>query len=179
MGASGVAHEGQEPFRRALQDLSSIDLDPVPMPPEDDDRLTLAHVESAHTGTRVVVTVELALGGRRTSGTAEEASTAQAAHRTAASATLLALQDLTIPRTVEMHLDWVDVLWPPSRLRPSVVHVAVAFRTAEGEQLLMGSAVVGDDPAAAAARATLDAVNRRLTPMLPAAGESPGAGTRD
>lgn len=159
--------EGQEAFRRALQELSFIDLDHVPAQPTEGERLTLAHVQAAHTRSDVVVSVQLRLGARRTSGTVEEPSGPQAIHRAAASATLQALQGLTIPRTVELHIDWVDVLWAPTRSRPSVVHVAVAFRTAEGEQLLMGSAILGDDDAEAAARAALDAVNRRLSPLLP------------
>jgi hypothetical protein len=44
--------------------------------------------------------------------------------------------------------------------------VAVRLASDRGDEHLLGAAVVRDDPEAAVVRATLDAVNRRVEPLL-------------
>jgi hypothetical protein len=55
---------------------------------------------------------------------------------------------------------------PEPRADPARVLVGVRFRAGHGDEHLLGVSVVRDDPEHAVVRATLDAVNRRVEPLL-------------
>jgi DNA polymerase III alpha subunit (gram-positive type) len=48
----------------------------------------------------------------------------------------------------------------------SVVNVAITYIDRNGEQLLIGSSIVSGDMKEAVVKATLDAVNRRITRLM-------------
>ena len=50
--------------------------------------------------------------------------------------------------------------------RDEVVLVVVSMASQQGMEVMAGAAVVRDDPRTAVARATLDAVNRRVEPFV-------------
>lgn len=149
----------------ALRELSSLDLEALevhaPQPAGDRPALLDVGTDEGHASRRVVVT--LRHRGQRVETAEQATDTAHGAERAAARATVAALRALLPPSVAELHLDWIDVLEGPTPNRPHVVHCAIALRTASGEDLLVGSAVVRDGARAdAAARAVLDAVNRRF-----------------
>lgn len=114
------------------------------------------------------VTVQLRVAGRTITGTAEGMATRRATLRTAAAAALLALRQV-VPHDFRLQLDWLEVVEGVGPDRPDMVHAAVTCLSGEGEETFLGSAMVRDDLREAAVRATLDALNRRLTMLLPAA----------
>jgi hypothetical protein len=150
----------------ALRHLGSIDLEPVPAEQARAGRVRLVDVRVQEQESASSVVVTLAHGSRTVDGVARGGGGEFGSCRTAATAALDALVQLLVPHSAQLHLDWVSVLSPPSPQRPPVVHVTVALRTAAGEQLLAGSALVRDHLVDAAVRAALDSVNRCTTPLL-------------
>ena len=112
-----------------------------------------------------VVEVSLEIDGRRVIGRAEGLATRQATLVTTAAAALTALREL-LPNDVRVQLDWLEVTEPGSPGRLPLVQSAVTCLTREGEELYVGSALARGDIREAAVRATLDAINRRLTHLL-------------
>ncbi len=92
--------------------------------------------------------------------------TTQDTLRAVAEATVLALAQLTEPR-LEAGVDGVE--HDARGVAPRVI-VAVSVLGAWGEEPLLGVAVVRDDVERAVVRATLDALNRRIAPLLTAVG---------
>lgn len=116
------------------------------------------------------VTVTLVCAERAMRASATGLATQRQTPRTAARAALVALQGF-LPPGVRVDLDWLEVARMPGLGRPDLVHVAVLCLSAEGEDTVVGTAVVRGDAGEAAVRATLDALNRRLErPALPLAG---------
>lgn len=109
--------------------------------------------------TRVVVT--LAIGSRAYTGAAEGLATRRSTPKTAATATLSALQEL-LPATLRVQLEWLDVMEPTEAGRPAIVQSAVTCLSRAGEEVYIGTAIVRTDLREAAVRATLDALNRQL-----------------
>jgi hypothetical protein len=104
------------------------------------------------------VEVILDMEGRQISGRAGGLSTPGSELRIAAVATLNALQNI-VPDTVRFEFEWAQV----SRAGEELVQVGVAYLTStSGPRRLYGSAAVVTDRRVAAARATLDALNRQL-----------------
>jgi hypothetical protein len=150
----------------ALRDLSSLDLEAVAVRREPGgDRPALLAVDTREDLEPPRVSVVLRHRGQRVERLERLGAGPRAEARAAARATVGALRDLLPPGVAEVHLDWVELLAPPTPNRPSVLHATVALRTAAGEELLAGSAVLRDEEAVCAARAVLDAVNRRLAQM--------------
>jgi hypothetical protein len=160
----GPASAADEAAWAALRELGSIDLDTVEVSGRRTagDRPALLEVDRSD---EAQVTVVLRHRGQRVEGVQRAGPELRDVERAAARATIEAVLALLPPRVAELHLDWFDVLAPPTPSRDSVVHVAVAVRTATGEDVLVGSALVRDDAGWAAARAVLDAVNRRFTDL--------------
>jgi hypothetical protein len=107
------------------------------------------------------VEVTLSVEGRPVVGRVAGLSTTTGTLRTAAFATLAALDEL-IGSDARVQLDWLEVLEVGAPGRPHVVSAAVTFLTRDGAEVHVGSAIVRGDEREAAVRATLDALNRRL-----------------
>ena len=157
----------------ALREVGSVDLDSVAAPRgRSGERPVLQAVDVDPTN---LVTVELRHRGRRAVATEEGGEQPRGVERAAARATVRALADLLPPGVAELHLDWIEILAPPTPQRPHAVHATVALRSGSGEVLLAGSALFTDDAVGAAARSVLDAVNRRFSELT--AGPSYDRGT--
>jgi hypothetical protein len=158
-----------EAARQALRELGSLDLEAVEVTGSRTMGQRPALLDVQAEDPPGYVTVVLRHHGRRVEATEEGSVAPHRVERTASRATIAALRQLLPERVAELHLDVVDVIDPATPNRPAVVHCAVALRTASGEDLLVGSAVVrgtdANDDAHAAARAVLDAVNRRFSEL--------------
>lgn len=130
-----------------------------PIPPVPLRRVAVAELAMSADGLGVAVTVTLVQGRVAHSGTAECLPTPAATHRAVATATLRALSDL-LPPEVRLEVDAV-ALAPVGD--GTVALVRVIWLSAEGAEHLTGSSEVRDDARHAVIRATLDAVNRRLS----------------
>jgi hypothetical protein len=84
-------------------------------------------------------------------------------HRAVATAALHAVEQL-VGNQARFEVDNVEVT---AVGRDRTVLVTVTMVTGKGTDRLTGSAVVREDVRQAAIRAALDAVNRRLEPLLP------------
>ncbi len=120
------------------------------------------------------VEVTLSFEGRPVVGRAAGLSTALGTLRTAAAATLAALEEL-IGSDARVQLDWLEVVEVGAPGRPEVVSAAITFLTRGSEEIHVGSALVRGDEREAAVRATLDALNRRLEQRV-GASSGPQAG---
>jgi hypothetical protein len=130
------------------------------------ERPVLDDVDAVERERDTVVVVTLSFRGRRVVGTRRSGHASTQVDRAASEATLEALAQVVPPRRVEWHVDRTEVLGPATAHRPAVVHGAIAVRTARGEEMLVGAALVRTSTYDAAARATLDAVNRRLDQLV-------------
>lgn len=125
-------------------------------------RASITHLDIAHHERQVHVTIGLSRDDHRAEGTARTPSGAQDLLRTVAEATARALQQLAVLPFV---LEVLEVEHAPDEDPPRML-VAVRLASHRGDEHLLGAAVVRDDPEAAVVRATLDAVNRRVEPLL-------------
>jgi hypothetical protein len=151
---------------KALRDLAAMEIRAVSVrPPAVSHRPNVAAVETDEHGSDTTVTVKLQLGDNGFSGSARGPSNIPAICRSAAEATLRALDDV-LAGVALARIDWLDSSQSPSFDQPHIMHVAVLFRTADGEDLLIGSAVIRGVEYEAAVRATLDAVNRQVEMLL-------------
>jgi hypothetical protein len=125
-------------------------------------RLAIARLTLSADGLAVTAAVTLVRAGVEHTGTAEGPSTGTAVHRTVAEATLRAIAEV-LGRDHRLDVDAVSI----TALGPEQVAVVqVTWLTAEGSERLTGASEVRDDVRQAVIRATLDAVNRRLTSAL-------------
>lgn len=109
-------------------------------------------------GTEKRIRVEIKGAGRLVSGEARERTDNPSAFRTAANATIQAINKL-IGQQLDARLEYAE----PLRLDTNdVLIVIVTCFTDKGEEKFVGSSFVGNRPAESAARATLDALNRRI-----------------
>lgn len=122
-------------------------------------RVAVAELALSADGLGVVATVTLVHDGAAHVGTADGLPTPAATYRAVATATLRALADLVVPG-LRLEVDAV-ALAPVGD--GTVALVRVIWLTAEGAEHLTGSSEVRDDARHAVIRATLDAVNRRLS----------------
>jgi hypothetical protein len=125
-------------------------------------RASITHLDIVHAGPDVRVTIGLAHDDHRVEGSARTTPELERVLWAVAEATAAALQQLTV-RAVELEV--VEVA-PEPRADPARVLVGVRFRAGQGDEHLLGVSVVRDDPERAVVRATLDAVNRRVEPLL-------------
>lgn len=160
---SGSDDPSRDRLLAELREIGSLDLESTPSDERSPvSRPALDDVDVVERERDTVVVVTLSDAGRRVVGTTGTGHASGQVDRAAAEATLLALDELAPPGRAEWYVDRVELLGPPSPHRPAVVHVTVATRTAHGHELLAGSALVRTTSHEAAARATLDALNRRL-----------------
>lgn len=133
-------------------------------------RLVFQRLQLRVAGLEVRCSVTLTGSGRDVTGEAAGAANSSGTLRAVSGATLRAVERLaTVPVRLEIeHLELV------STGSVATVLVSLTMLTPAGGSRLTGAALVRQDVRQAAARATLDAVNRRAGPLLGPAGGSAG-----
>lgn len=158
----------------ALSDIGSIDLDTVAVTSARStrehgaDRPALVDVDTAASHVETRVAVELRHRGRRTRVTATAGTEEHVVLLAVARATAAAVVELLPTGVAELQVDWVHAIEPPTPNRPAVMHCSAVLRTAAGQEVLAGSAVVRHTRYHTMARALLDAVNRRFAQLIAA-----------
>jgi hypothetical protein len=126
-------------------------------------RPAIQRMHLVSSGLDVTATVTLSYGGVASPGEATGTATQSGVHRAVALATLRAVEQLlAVPARFE--LEHIEVT-PTGRDRTVVVTLTMLGRA--GSERLTGAAAVREDVRQAVIRATLDALNRRLEPLLP------------
>lgn len=125
-------------------------------------RPTIERVEVVTSGLSVSSAVTLGLGGRSETGRAEGMASAAGVHRTVATATLDALQEL-VEGSARFQLEHVEIA---AAAGERTALALVTMLTERGGEQLSGSSVVREDQRQAVIRAVLAAVNRRVEPLL-------------
>jgi hypothetical protein len=131
--------------------------------PRDGRRPVISRMQLVSSGLDVTATVSLSYHGELIRGECTGTATQSGVHRAVATAALKALEQL-LGDKARFEVDHVDVT-PSGRDRTVLVSVTMVSPT--GTDRLTGSAVVREDVRQATIRAALDAVNRRLEPLLP------------
>ena len=142
-----------------IEDAASVD---VPAQPSGR-RPVISRMQLVSSGLDVTATVQLSYRDRQVSGESTGTATQSGVHRAVATAALHAIEQL-VGDQARFEVDQVEVT-PVGRDR--TVLVTVTMVSSSGTDRLTGSAVVREDVRQAAIRAALDAVNRRLEPLLP------------
>lgn len=125
-------------------------------------RLAIQRVELVSAGLGVAVTVALTRQGRTIVGEAEGAATQTGVHRSVATATLRAVETVA-EGLARFEVEHIEI----TRSGPDqTVLVVLTMVTGRSNQRLSGTSVVREDVRQAVVRAVLDAVNRRMEPML-------------
>ncbi len=137
---------------------------PVPALPDGrfDRQVAIARLALSADGLGVTATVTLTRGGHELVGSVHGSASPAAVQRIVAGATLAALAELLGP---ERRVDVEAVAMAPVG-DGTVAVVQVLWATVEGSERLTGAAEVRGNPRQAVIRATLDAVNRRLSALL-------------
>ena len=130
---------------------------PADVQPVAVNRVTIATIAVESAGAFAQVMITLDSGGVRTSGSSRGPAGADNRARIVARATLTAVAQL-----VDLDAAEIDQAQVVSLGGREVAVCTVTFVTAQGEQVVSGSAVVRNDPADAVARGVLDALNRRM-----------------
>ena len=126
-------------------------------------RPIISRMQLVSSGLEVTATVSLVYQDNVVRGEATGTATQSGVHRAVATAALRALEQLVDTRA-RFEVDQVEVTpVGPDR----TVMVSVTMVSGGGTDRLTGSAVVREDIRQATIRAALDAVNRRLEPLLP------------
>ena len=113
-------------------------------------------------GLGVTTSVSLSWQGNAFLGESSAAATPSSVHRSVATATLRALEEV-VGSAARFELEQLEI----NQLGPDrAVVVVVAMLTRLGSERLTGVSVVREDVRQAVIRATLDALNRRLESLL-------------
>lgn len=126
-------------------------------------RPVISRMQLVSSGLEVTATVSLIYQDAVVRGESTGTATQSGVHRAVATAALRALEQL-VDAKARFEVDQVEVT-PNGRDR--TVLVAVTMVSGGGTDRLTGTAVVREDVRQATVRAALDAVNRRLEPLLP------------
>jgi len=139
---------------------------PTPEVPEQPNgrRPVISRMQLVSSGLDVTATVSLSYRAETVRGESTGSATQTGVHRAVATAALRALEQL-VDAKVRFEVDQVEVT-PNGRDRTVLVSVTMVS-TGGSTDRLTGSAVVREDVRQATIRAALDAVNRRLEPLLP------------
>jgi hypothetical protein len=132
------------------------------LPAQAGKRPIISRMQLVSSGLEVTATVSLSLRDATVQGQATGTATQIGVQRAVATGTLRALEQL-IADKARFELEHVEVTRSG---RDRTALVAVTMVTASGTDRLTGSAVVREDARQAVIRAVLDAVNRRLEPLL-------------
>ena len=125
-------------------------------------RPAIARMHLVSSGLEVTATVSLTSGERTSAGEARGTASPSGVHRAVANATLRAVE-LLVDDRVRFELDHLEVT--PMGAERTVV-VALTLLSGRGTERLTGAAAVREDVRQAVIRATLDALNRRVEPLL-------------
>ena len=126
-------------------------------------RPVISRMHLVSSGLDVSAEVSLTYHDRTVTGESTGTATQTGVHRAVATAALHALEQL-LDGKAKFEVDHVEVT-PVGRDRTVLVSVTMVSGT--GTDRLTGSAVVREDVRQAVIRGALDAVNRRLEPLLP------------
>jgi hypothetical protein len=126
-------------------------------------RPVISRMQLVSSGLDVTATVSLTYREETVRGESTGTATQTGVHRAVATAALRALEQL-LDAKARFEVDQVDIS-PSGRDRTVLVSVTMVSGT--GTDRLTGSAVVREDVRQATIRAALDAVNRRMEPLLP------------
>jgi IMP dehydrogenase/GMP reductase len=126
-------------------------------------RPVISRMQLVSSGLDVTATVVLAYRDQTAHGESTGTATQSGVHRAVATAALHAIEEL-IGNKARFEVDTVEV---NAAGRDRTVLVSVTMVSGTGTDRLTGSAIVREDVRQAAIRAALDAVNRRLEPLLP------------
>jgi hypothetical protein len=125
-------------------------------------RAAIRDLVTRHGDDDVEVTATLEVGDRRGRAAVRAVPTRRGIWRAVAEATVAALRELTGD-----HLRaGVDRISVASHEDPGTVTVVLTVLSDRGEETLLGASLLRDDPQSAVMRATLDALNRRVEPLL-------------
>lgn len=130
--------------------------------PTDRRRVAINRMQIVSSGLEIKASVSLAMGTSIVAGEATGAATQSGVYRAVVTATMRALEELTGHRA-RFELEGVDTSTAGGE---RTVLVFVTMLSSRGTERLSGSAMVREDVRQAYIRATLDAVNRRLEPLL-------------
>jgi hypothetical protein len=125
-------------------------------------RLVIQRVQLVSAGLGIAATVTLRLEGRDYSGEADGAATTTGVHRSVATATLHAVEQVLGDRA-RFEVEHVEIASAAGERTALVVLTMVTDR---GGERLSGASVVREDMRQAVIRATLAAVNRRIETMI-------------
>ncbi|MFP4235635.1 MAG: hypothetical protein ACLFUG_11985 [Nitriliruptoraceae bacterium] len=131
-------------------------------------RASIARTAITRGADHVQVAIALAREDREVVGTGRTRPGGVEVLEAIAEATTVALRQLTVR---PIGLEVLEVLPEPPG-DPARMLVRVRLQAGRGDEELLGAAAVRGDPEAAVVRATLDAVNRRVEPLLMAAAEA-------
>jgi hypothetical protein len=126
-------------------------------------RPVISRMQLVSSGLDVTATVSLVYQDQIVRGESTGTATQSGVHRAVATAALRALEQI-VEAKARFEVDHVEVT-PSGRDR--TVLVSVTMVSGGGTDRLTGTAVVREDVRQATIRAALDAVNRRLEPLLP------------
>ncbi len=125
-------------------------------------RILIQRMQLVSAGLGVTTSVSLSWLGQAYIGESSAAATPTSVHRSVATATLRALEDV-VGTAARFELEQLEI----NQLGPDrAVVVVVAMLTKVGSERLTGVSVVREDVRQAVIRATLDALNRRLESLL-------------
>ena len=125
-------------------------------------RILIQRMQLVSAGLGVTTSVSLTWLGQAYSGECSAAATPTSVHRSVATATLRALEEV-VGSEARFELEQLEI----NQLGPDrAVVVVVAMLTKLGSERLTGVSVVREDVRQAVIRATLDALNRRLESLL-------------
>ena len=125
-------------------------------------RILIQRMQLVSAGLGVSTSVSLSWLGQAYIGESSAAATPTSVHRSVATATLRALEDV-VGTAARFELEQLEI----NQLGPDrAVVVVVAMLTKMGSERLTGVSVVREDVRQAVIRATLDALNRRLESLL-------------
>lgn len=158
--------------------LTAPDIRPTPAPapaaaapagtveaPRAGRRVAIRRMQLVSSGLEVTAAVTLGHGDQTVTGEATGTATSTGVHRSVASATLRALEQL-VGDGARFEVEGVEVTVTGGE---RTVVVALTMVSGHGSERLTGSATVREDVRQACVRAALDALNRRLEPLLPQA----------
>lgn len=152
------------PEYRTAEQAGDVDYDLTPeliestRPP----RILIQRMQLVSAGLGVTTSVSLNWLGEAFLGESSAAATPSSVHRSVATATLRALEEV-VGSAARFELEQLEI----NQLGPDrAVVVVVAMLTKLGSERLTGVSVVREDVRQAVIRATLDALNRRLESLL-------------
>ena len=125
------------------------------------DRPQIVGIKEIPEGSKMVVEVTLSWHGDRVVGRETGSSAASARMRLVGEATLRALEEVLQGPPLAL-----DSIGAPAVGMRSVVVAVVVSTSGQGEDVVVGSAIAGDNEPEAAVRAVLDAMNRRIPQLL-------------